>query len=812
MKKLFVVLLLVCFSLAAQAQWVRSYPPADGFDHQIYLEGYELPILTTGAMDPAPSPGGTHLAFASRGWLWLLELESGVARRVTSSGGVDSRPEWSPDGQRLVFVRDLKSHFAIVQLDFESKDETVLVDSEAINLDPVYSPDGEWVYYSSAEGGAFEIWRVSTASLARKPLTESAQVLKRPTKRRPQLLDPDSLVIYLNKQNYYDSIELVNLRTGETQTLIEDWVTSRSDLSLSPDGRHLAYTWPNEDDGHDLRLLSVADTSTSVLITRSQGLPLAPQFSHDGNWIYFAEPSADEQHELKRVRVSGGAVETIAINEWDWGEATGSLTVRTEVDGAAGPVRMSITGANGHPLLPDSGIVRSEGQHKRNFFYSPGEITITAPAGPVKVSAVHGLETPEAVQMAGIRAGRNVTRTLNLERVWDPSAHGWYAGDNHFHLNYGGHYRLEPGDMALEFRGEALDFGYALLANLHNRFHETYRINTRYTDGPIIEFGLEVRAHLLGHINLIGIDELFWPWIWGPFYQVYSDDDRLNAEALRFARSRGGLGGYVHPVYVNEPFAEENIGQVPTVFVADAVLGEVDLLETADMWSWEIGTAAVWHAVLNLGIPMAASAGSDAMNDLYRTFPTGSTRVYVKPDGELTTASYNEALVSGRSFVSTGPMVEFEAGGVGPGGAIESPDDSVEWRLVVHSALPWDTVQIFVNGQIVQELEGNASFGSKTYEGNIQVPAGGWITARVLGENTGWPAMDSYLYAESSPVWFFEVGSTDPAARKQAAQDLLKTLNVSEGILQSGYGNTPIPRLKAHFEKARVRLKRIAED
>jgi TolB protein len=92
----------------------------------------------------------------------------------------------------------------------------------------------------------------------------------------------------------------------------------------------------------------------------------------------------------------------------------------------------------------------------------------------------------------------------------------------------------------------------------------------------------------------------------------------------------------------------------------------------------------------------------------------------------------------------------------------------------------------------------------------VSVPVGGWITARVLGENTGWPAMDSYLYAESSPVWFREIGSTDPEAKRQAAENLLKILDASQHVLKSGYGNTAIPRLMEHFAKARARLQEIA--
>jgi len=804
------VLSLVASSL--HAQWTRSYPPVEGYDHQIYLEGYELPILNAGPMDPAPSPDGDKVAFSARGWLWVLDNDSGVARRLTQSGGMDSRPEWSPDGKALVFVRDLTSHFAIVLLDLESGQETALVNAEVINLDPAFNPDGEWVYYASSESGPFEIWRVSAATLEREQLTESEPVQKRTTKRRPQLLDPHSLIVYLYKQNYYDAIRMIDTRSGEETTLVEDWITPQSDISLSPDGRHLAYVWSNDEDGQDLRLLSLADTSTSVLLTRSNGLPLAPQFSYDGQWIYFAEADRQQRTSIKRIPVAGGSVEPIVIEKWDWGAPTGRVSIRTEVDGKAAPVRISVLDESGHPLVPEGGLIHSEGQNQRVFFYSPGEIELTAPTGAVTVSAVHGIETPEITGVADVRAGSDTSLTLKLKRVWDPGVQGWYAGDNHFHINYGGPWQLDPEDILPEMRGEAMDFAYVLVANLQNRFIESELIDWRYDQGPIIEFGQEVRAHVHGHINLLGIDEPFWPWVWGPLYQVYGEDDRLNAEALQFARAQGGVGGYVHPVFVDEPFADENLPSTPGTFVADAVLGNVDIIEVACLWSYEIGTAAVWHSVLNLGIPLAASAGSDAMNNLYRTMPTGATRVYVKPDGDLTTESYLQALKEGRSFVSNGPLLDFRVGGAGPGGVVPARDGSVDWSLDVHSALPLETVQIFVNGDVVGEFDGMSQPGSKRYEGSVKMPEGGWITARAVGENTGWPATDASLYAESSPVWFGEVGSTDPGAKKQAAENLLRALDASEQGLSEAYGLAPTPRLTQHFAEARSRLQNLLSE
>ena len=80
----------------------------------------------------------------------------------------------------------------------------------------------------------------------------------------------------------------------------------------------------------------------------------------------------------------------------------------------------------------------------------------------------------------------------------------------------------------------------------------------------------------------------------------------------------------------------------------------------------------------------------------------------------------------------------------------------------------------------------------------------------MTGENSGWPALDSYLFAETGPVWFGEVGSTDPAAARRSAQTLLMLLDTAEEDLKAGYGNAPIPNLLGHFGEARTRLEALA--
>jgi TolB protein len=551
--------------------------------------------------------------------------------------------------------------------------------------------------------------------------------------------------------------------------------------------------------------MSISVPDARMLLTKSEGLPLAPKFSSDGKWVYFSEYSKNERAELKRIHINGGKVQNLEVKNWNWGATTAKLKITSKVDGKNAPVRMSITDAAGHPIIPASGVVHSEGQNGIVFFYSLGEIEVEAPAGELTITAVQGFLTAKQTQKVLVKEGMTSTE-INLSKIWDAKANGWFSGDNHFHLNYGGTSQLDPEDIILDLKAENVDVAFPLVANLGNRFLEQDLWGWKKMGDPIIEFGQEVRSHFLGHIALIGTQDLHWPWVWGPRYDIYEADDRLNAEAIRFAREQNALGGYVHPVTIQDPFQEGGASSMPISLVADAVLGEVDLLEIVCLWSDEIGTAVVWHELLNIGVPIGMSAGSDAMSDLYRTMSIGATRVYVKPKGALTTASYLEALKAGRSFATNGPQLVFSVDGKEVGEVISSKSKKVNWTLSTYSPIAFETVELFVNGKVVWSQKAENSIGAKKYSGSISIPEGGWVTARVSGGKSEWPMMDSYPFAETSPFWFGQVGSTSKIAKIEAAKKLLIALNVSEQRLRAGYGDNPIPKLLEQFSKARIKL------
>lgn len=797
-------LLLQAVAIGAHGQWTNRYPKVANFSHHVYLEGYNLPTLNQGASDPSLSPDGRTLALASRGWLWLMDMGGREARRITRGGAMDSRPAWSPDGKRIAFVRDDTKDTSIVVFEVASGKERVLVDSLAMELDPAFSRDGRAVFYSSAESGDFDLWRIDLATGEKKRLTTD-----RGLELQPQPLPGDAQLLYLAKTGAIDSVSTIDLRDGTKRALREEGIASQMRPALKPDGRSFVANLPVQD-RWQLWLMDIKG-GPSIQIGRELRYPLMPAWSTDNSDIYFAEPDENERFRVFRIAATGGTPEDVSPVSWNWGEPTARVVVKTRRAGENGnlPARLSVTDRNGHPVLPETGQPHFEGQNGTVFFYSPGVIAMEAPAGEVRVTAAQGIAG--VVQTVTRRAREGETLEINLEMpapLWNAASEGWYGADLHSHLNYGGPYLLTPEDIVLDMRAEALDLATPQLANLHTRFIDSEWWNWRRAEPPMIVFAQEVRSHFLGHVGVVGADSLYFPWYYGPGYPVYENVDLPNSVALQFARQRGGINSYVHPVSGREPFPPNGTPTgLPLELVPDAILGDVDTLEIACLWSDELGTSEAWYRLLNLGIPVAPSAGSDTMHNFYRTMPIGSTRIYAKPEGAMNLPNYLDAVRRGRSFVTNGPMIKFSVNGAESGGIVNAaPGQAVEWKLDAWSPIAVEKVEILVNGAVAWSGKALDAAGHKTFSGRVNAPRGGWIAARIYGGVTKPPLMDSYPFAHTAPVWFNRIGSFDADSARRSAQDLLRWMDVAEKRLNEGYAGAPVAKLQKRFADARHRL------
>ena len=142
-----------------------------GFDRQI--KNISVHNSKDIGSDLAFSPDGNNIAaFARRegGFsLILIDVINGGLRKIIDMDVEQQRsPSWHPDGQSIVFAGNVAGQFDIFSIDIETYDITNLTNDEFFDASPTFSPDGRWLTYTSYVGDHAQIFRASTADLSQR--------------------------------------------------------------------------------------------------------------------------------------------------------------------------------------------------------------------------------------------------------------------------------------------------------------------------------------------------------------------------------------------------------------------------------------------------------------------------------------------------------------------------------------------------------------------------------------------------------------------------------------------------------------------
>jgi Tol biopolymer transport system component len=161
----------------------------------IYLvdvDGQNLQQLTNdvyGDQHPQWSPDGTTIAFATdRGqgsnvdllkfahWqIALLDVQSGKIEMLPNQNGLNTNPQWSPDGKTLAFVSDRTGIANVFLYELESKQHFQITNVvSAISSITEYSPSISWargadkLAFTYYDDGDYTIWQVSNPRAMKK--------------------------------------------------------------------------------------------------------------------------------------------------------------------------------------------------------------------------------------------------------------------------------------------------------------------------------------------------------------------------------------------------------------------------------------------------------------------------------------------------------------------------------------------------------------------------------------------------------------------------------------------------------------------
>ena len=237
--------------------------------------GESVKRLTDFGFNPAWSPDRKEIAYgeesivinpamrwSSNSRIWAVSVATGEKRLVVTEG---TQPNWSPHGHRIALCGRLKpgGRRDIHTIPAGGGEPVEVTKDPAMDWNPVWSPDGKYLYFASDRGGSMNLWRV--------PIEEnSGKVLGQP-----------------------EAVTTPSPYSGH--------------VSFSRDGKRIVYAQiisraNLQQIGFDPRLEAV--TGQPVWITQGSRWANTPDLSPDGEWLAF-DSQGSQQDDLFVIRRDG---------------------------------------------------------------------------------------------------------------------------------------------------------------------------------------------------------------------------------------------------------------------------------------------------------------------------------------------------------------------------------------------------------------------------------------------------------------------------------------------------------------------------
>jgi len=791
LRRLLAALFLVVLAPAAPARWERVLKQVD-LPHHYYFREMYLPQVSGGPDSVDWSADGEAVIFAQQGYLWRQDLGSTTAVQLTDSDGYDFQPDSSPDGTRVVFVRDSKDAIELYLLDPATGEANAITGEGAVNVEPRWSPDGsQLAWVSTRDNGRFQVHvgvldngnlqaqRLRTERRSRAPRYYYSEY----DHELSPAWSPDGteLIFITNPETSYGTGGLwrAALSGGGAMKPVRIEETSwKARPDWNPDGKRVIYSSYQGRQWHQLWLTTAAGGEPFPL-TYGEFDVTGARWSPDGNRIaYISNESGNTQLwvlDLSR----GGARTLLSWKERKFLRPRGELELRIE-DGRGKPVAARVAlrdGAGRYFTADDAWAHAADGYDRGNttatfrYFHSDGESRLELPSGIYSVTIWRGLEHSIIRQEVSVSAGRSAAlkvkpEPLKLAGSWS----AWSSGDLHVHMNYGGTFRNTPERLVSQAAAEDLDMVYNLVVNKEQRIPDIGWFSTQpdsaSTAGVLLLHGQEFHTSLWGHLGLLGLNEHFLV----PDYVAYPNTAAAspwpgNGFVADLAHQQGGLAGYVHPFdTLPDPGTEVSLANSLPV---DVALGKVDYYEVVGFSDHKV-SAEVWHRLLNCGFRISAGAGTDAMaNFASLRGPVGMNRVYAKLPHRATKPAelrqqWLAALKAGHTFVTNGPLLQFTLAGKEPGESlpIGTGNPSLSYAGSFRSIVPVQHLQILVNGEVVRELETGPDGMGADFSGTIDATGGGWALLRAYSDDNAAEIFDLYPYATTTPVWLEAEGKS----------------------------------------------------
>ncbi len=489
------------------------------------------------------------------------------------------------------------------------------------------------------------------------------------------------------------------------------------------------------------------------------------------------------------------------------------VDLRVTADGVPAPARVRFVAADGRYLPPlghrdevNTGLLEDSGADillgSDAYAYVPGESQVDLPVGAVDLEVVKGFEHRPVLRHCEVLPDTREI-VVDLQRVIDLRAAGWRTADPHVHF-------ISPATALLQAAAEDVGTVHLLATQAGdlttNGQDLTWGSQRDPTGRHEVIMGTENRQNLLGHLALLGARRPVLPMASGgaPEGRLGGAVDELLGDWADRCHAEGGL---VVGAHFPLPYAE---------VAAAIVVGQIDAVELqAFAAGLDNPPILEWYRFLNCGYRLPVLGGTDKMS---AEVPVGAIRTYARlqPDEPATFEAWAAAVRAGRTFASSGPVVELAVDGHEPGAVVGlgSSGGSLEVRATARAAQATiATLEIVMNGRVVAAERSSGPVAELRLAATLDVRSGSWIAARTRSEHEIRSAFATSMAAHTSPVYvevvdrpLFDPG--DAAAIAEVVDGTARWIETMAAVADERRRDLMVERIRARAAELRGRIER----